>query len=615
MDGDYLTASTTRSVTLTDSQGGKHTDSDELAGSPLETTSYLGAGGPVDHSTIDSYWVSPAVATRTRTGLPILTANATGLAEEWTRQADTDGGTTTWSDTETDTAYDTTATDADFGQPTYSYKHTVPANAAYDQCTSTTYAAANTTLNIVGLPAQTQTDSVACSGFTEGSVSSAPAALNSLGTPTSVTADQVVSATQTFYDDNTFSTTFPQTSAPTEGLVTMVREATGGTPSSFTWQTKSRSTYDAYGNTADVYDADGHETVTATTYNSVGLATAVKVTNPLSQSTSTTLDPTRGLTLTSTDANGVVTTEYYDSLGRLVDVWKDSRATTAPANTIYTYTVSNDSVSGVTTQTLNDELGYATSVTIDDSLGRVRQTQTPTAKGGRLITDTFYDSRGWVYKKNTDYWDSTTTPTMALDKPTDEQVPDQDQYTLDGLGRTVVDTSLDDSQVKSTTTTVYNGDTTTVIPPTGGTVTATSTDPLGRTTSVSQYSTRPTLTTPSNTFTGIWSVSGGTQDITSYAYDGHGNQDTTSNAGATWTSTYNLLGQITSKTDPDAGTSTMAYDAASGSGLVTVQFHAMNKTNWQSFLHFVDNNPSVNTTSGMGATIQENFYWTNTFEG
>ena len=562
MDGDYLTASTTRSVTLTDSQGGKHTDSDQLSGQALETTTYLGAGGPVDHSTINSYWVSAPVATRTRTGLPDLTANATGLAEAWTRQADTDGGTTTWSDTEIDTTYDATTTDADFGLATHSYKHTVPANPAYSQCTTITYTAPNTTSNLVGLVAETETDSVACSGFTEGSASSAPAALNTLGAPSSVTAAQVVSATQTLYDDPSFSTTFPQAAAPTEGLVTMVRKASGGAPGSFTWQTESRSTYDAYGHVADSYDADGNETITATTYNSAGLATGAKVTNALTQSTTTTLDPTRGLTLTSTDPNGVVTTTYYDALGRLVDVWKDSRATTTPANTIYTYTVSDDSLSGVTTQTLNDELGYATSVTIDDSLGRVRQTQTPTAKGGRLITDTFYDSRGWVYKKNTNYWDSTTTPTITgpLYSWPDYQVPDQDQYTLDGLDRTVVDTSLDDSQVKSTTTTVYNGDTTTVIPPTGGTVTATSTDPFGRTTSVSQYTTAPTLNTPSNTFNGIWSVTNGTQDTTSYGYDGHGNQNTTSNAGSTWTSVYNLLGQITSKTDPDAGTSTMVYD-------------------------------------------------------
>jgi len=37
---------------------------------PSEDSSYLGDGGPVDHSTITSYWVSPATASRSRSGLP-----------------------------------------------------------------------------------------------------------------------------------------------------------------------------------------------------------------------------------------------------------------------------------------------------------------------------------------------------------------------------------------------------------------------------------------------------------------------------------------------------------------------------------------------------------------
>jgi len=60
-------------VNVTDSLGGVHEDVNQLAGSPLEETSYLGNGGPVDHSTITSYWVSAATATRNRTGLSALT--------------------------------------------------------------------------------------------------------------------------------------------------------------------------------------------------------------------------------------------------------------------------------------------------------------------------------------------------------------------------------------------------------------------------------------------------------------------------------------------------------------------------------------------------------------
>jgi hypothetical protein len=144
MDGDRLSATSTRSVSLTDSQGGAHTDSDQLSGDVLETEAYLGNGGPLDHFTIDSYWVSPAVATQDVTGLPALTANATGTAEVYSGQHLTDGGENTWRDSETDTTYDATSSDANFGLPVYSYSHTAPANTAYDRCTTTTYTAANT---------------------------------------------------------------------------------------------------------------------------------------------------------------------------------------------------------------------------------------------------------------------------------------------------------------------------------------------------------------------------------------------------------------------------------------------------------------------------------------
>ena len=47
-------------VTLTDSQGGTHDDTDQLAGETLETTSTTARRRPGRHSTINSYWVSAA---------------------------------------------------------------------------------------------------------------------------------------------------------------------------------------------------------------------------------------------------------------------------------------------------------------------------------------------------------------------------------------------------------------------------------------------------------------------------------------------------------------------------------------------------------------------------
>ena len=550
--------------TVTDSQGGSHADSEQLAGQALETTAYKGDGGPVDHSTITSYWVSPAVGTRDRSdvGLPDLTSHFTLPAETFARQALTDGGTTSWRYTETDNTYDAVDTSSGtYGVLLRSYSHTVPVNAAYDQCSTSSYAPTNTTHNLVGLVAQQETDSVACGGFTEGSTASVPAGSNTLTDPTSVSRpSQVESATRTFYDDTSFSTTFPQTTPPTAGNVTMTRQASGYTGGAFTWQTAKRQTYDAYGRPIDTYDGNGNQTSTAYTVNAVGLTTAQTITNAKLQQASVTYDPTRALATSATDDNGIVTTTHYDALGRPTAIWQYSRATTTPANTKYVYTVSSAGVSGVTTSTLNDSLGYVTTCTLYDALGRVRQTQAPTPQGGRLITESFFDSRGMVRKKNNAYWDPNATPTLAFASVQDSQIPNQDVYTYDGLGRVVVDNSEKYSVTQEATTTVYNGDTTTVIPPTGGVTQATVTDPLGRTTALKEYTSPPTVSTPSNTFTGTWYTTGGTTSDTTYGYDGHGLQTTVSHAGSTWTTVYNLLGQKVSSTDPDAGTSTYLYD-------------------------------------------------------
>jgi RHS repeat-associated protein len=566
MDGDYLSSTSTRSVSLTDSQHGTHTDSNQLQGKVLESTSYLGYGGGIDHTTINSYWVSDATATRTRTGLPALTANMTGTAEQWTQQRLTDGGTISYRVNETDTTYDATTTHTNFGLPLYTYTHTVPVNAAYDRCSATTYAAGNTSLNLIGLASGAETDSVACSGFTEGSVSSVPSGYNTLGAPTSVTRPgQVVSATQTFYDDPTFSGTQP--AAPTGGQVTMTRVATDYTSGAYKWRTTAENTYDAYGRIASVTDGRGNTTTTSYTVNAAYLTTGTTVTAPtvggIAHVTSSTLDPERGLTLTATDVNGVITTKQYDSMGRVTSVWLDSRPTTSLANYTYAYTISNTALSGVVTEQLNDNSGYLTSVTIEDSLGRDRQTQTYTPQGGRLITDEIYDSRGWVSKKNNAYWDPSTTPVIGTTLYT---VPDngsfhQDDYVYDGLGRVIYDQSEYKGGIVSTTTTVYTGDATTVIPPTGGVTKTTKTDPLGRTSEVDAYSAAPTLTTPSNTNTGLFYISGGTAVATTYGYDGHGKQSTTTDAnGDVWTTGYDLAGEVVSKFDPTAGTSSMAYD-------------------------------------------------------
>jgi RHS repeat-associated protein len=556
----------TTAVNVTDSQGGLHEDLDQLAGKPLETTEFLGSN--VDHSTITSYWVSGALATRARTGLSDLTATWMAPVETFTRQAVTSGGSTTWRYTQTDTTYNANTADTYFGLPTRVYSHTVPVNAAYDRCTSTTYAPANTAKNIVGLEAEEEADSVACGGYTQGAKPSAPGSVNTLSVPAAVSRpDQVVSNTRTFYDDTTFATTFPQTTAPSKGDVTMIRVAADYTGGAFTWQTRSRAKYDSIGRQTDAYDGKGDDTVTTFTANSIGLTTGRTVTNALGQATSETYDVQRGLTLTTKNLNDVGSIQQYDALGRVKAVWVANRAISTPANYLFSYAVANNGPTAVTTQTLNESLGYRSQTLIYDGLFRPRQTQEETPRGGRVITDTFYDTRGWTAAKYTNWWDSANDPGVAVASAPDlhGNVPMQSFYTYNSLGQVVIDTSKNNGVEVSRTVTAYNGDRTTVIPPDGGTVTTTVVDPLGRTVELDSYVNRPALTSPANPFTGVFTVSGGSRSVVTYGYDGHGNQNTTTQGTATgapkWSDTYNLLGNITAKSDPDAGTSSgLQYD-------------------------------------------------------
>ena len=563
-------------VNVADSAGGAHEDLNELAGQTSETTAYKGEGGAIDNSTVTAYWVSAATANRPRDGLSDLTANWVQPALTYTRQA-VPGG---WRYIETDNSYDASVTSPTVGLLKNTYTHTVPADADYDRCTTNTYAKVDNTTTLVGLIAQSETDSLKCGGFTQGSPATAPASLNTLAAPASVSRPaQVIANTRTFYDDTSWSTTFPQPTAPSTGNVTMTQAAKDYAGGAFTYQTTGRSRYDTYGRILDAYDGNGNKTMTAYTMNSVGLTTGISVTAPLMPAATTTVSPRRGLTLSSTDPNGVVTQQQYDALGRTTKVWLNSRAISTPANYVFSYTVSKTGITASTAGRANESDGYIQSITIYDAQLRPRQTQTMTPQSGRMITDTFYDTHGWVSSSYNGWWDPATTPNTTLVTAAElhVKVPNQTFTTYDGLGRAVIQDQAKDGVLVSRATIIHSGDSTTVVPPTGSTITTTHTDPLGRLSDLKQYTTPPTVSTPSDTFTGTFTVTGGTTITSQYKYDGHGNQNAvTDTAGSTWTSEYNLLGQVVGKSDPDAGAITaMTYD---GNGNLTQSTDSRNKT-------------------------------------
>jgi RHS repeat-associated protein len=583
-------------VTIPDSQGNDHEDADQLAGDVLEQTTYDYATTPgttppqssVDHSAIYSYWISGNVASRTRTGLPALTANAIGLAETWTRQAITDTATTTWRETATDTTYYSATSGSALpllGEPEYAYSLgdlSQLSDPTEETCTTTSYITGSD--NLV-LPSSTEEVSLPCGGSNTGTSSMPTSAeANALSAPSGVASSDVVSASRTFYDDQSLATTWPQPAsssitwpqaAPGNPEVSVVQDASSynTSTSAFTYQTTSASEYNGYGQITASYDGNGGEhpvsgtatyTPTSTAYTLTdGSDTAETVTNPLGQATATTYDPARGSPVTVTDPNGVVTTYQYDELGRLTSEWEDSRATSSDANYVYAYAIGTATTpTVVTTKQLNNESGYITSTTLYDALLRVRQTQVPTPQGGILVTDDFYDSRGWLGTVNHDWWDSTASPGSTILTIAGSQVPSQTVTSYDALGRAVEVTDYDDSTVKSVAYTQYTGDKVITVPASGATPTATVTDALGRAVEQDSYTTAPTVATSTNAggFATV-SVTGGTTEATDYSYDSQGQVGTVTAGGETWTEAYNMLGQKTSQTSPNSGTTGMSYDA------------------------------------------------------
>ncbi len=388
-----------------------------------------------------------------------------------------------------------------------------------------------------------------------------------------------------FYDDETFAPTFPQAKAPTRGLVTMTQVAKDYANGAYTYQTTEKKTYDEYSRVRKAYDGNGNVADTSYTMNSVGLSTGSTTASPLSHTTSMITSPMRGTVLSTTDINGVVARQQSDALGRTTAVWMNNRPMTAPANYKFSYTVSKTGITAATTEVAN---GYIRSVLLYDALLRPRQTQAVTPQGGRMITDTLYDTHGWVIASYNGWWDSKTLPTVGAPVVAGDlktKVPNQTFTTYDGLGRAVIVESAKDNRIVSKTTTVYQGDRTTVIPPAGGTATSTVIDPLGRNQTLTEYKVHPVAVAPVEAFTGSFGLQLPTGDnalTSTFEYNERGNQhkiiDPESNP---WTSTFNLLGQVTSKDDPTAGSVTnMKYD---GNGNLLESTDSRGKTTSSAF--------------------------------
>ncbi|OIV38544.1 hypothetical protein BIV57_05270 [Mangrovactinospora gilvigrisea] len=505
MDGDQQADGTTRSAKVTDSTGASVTDADPLAGLARESITYNGSAEV--SGTITGQWVHTTADDGTRTASYVRPNSVQ-------ERTDLSGGTTRTSTT-------TTTYDADTGVPTAVDDEGDDAKTGDEQCTRTTYAN-NTTDWLMAAPVRVETVDVPCSA-----------------TPSR--PGDVVSDTRTLYDNQAYGT------APTKGDATSTQRVSDYTGTTPTYQTVSTTAYDSLGRPTSVTDADNHTTTTAYTPATGGPLTQSVVTNAKSQATTTYLDPARGTTTATVDANGKRTDLAYDGLGRLTSVWLPNRSKSVgqTANTTYTYTLSNTAASVVTTSTLkNDGATYNSTYAFYDALLRPRQTQTPAPGGGRVINETKYDSRGLAVEADADYSDA-TDPGTTLANIT-SAVPSQTLTTYDGAGRDTAEAFYAGGTYKWQTTKAYGGDRVTVTPPKGGVATTTLTDANDHTSEVRQYDNG----TPSGSYTSI-KYSYNAKDQMTKVVDTDGN---------TWTYGYDLMGRKTTATDPDAGASTFTYN-------------------------------------------------------
>ncbi|MFI6286663.1 RHS repeat-associated core domain-containing protein [Streptomyces sp. NPDC051018] len=422
-----------------------------------------------------------------------------------------------------------------------------------ETCTRTWYAR-NDGEGINNLVSRTRTvGSVCATGETQLSL---PA---STGTRGDVLAD-----TATVYD-KAGVTGWTADQSPTKGDATWTGRAsaypaaaTGGERHPSSWGTTKKTTYDALGRPLAVTDAAGSTETTTYTPAGAGAPTKTTVTNAKAHSVTTVLDGLRGLPVRTQDPNGKTTEQTYDGLGRLTGVWRPNRSKGAgqTASLTFAYVLERGAAPSVATSKIQSSTTATTVYEIFDSLLRPLQKQTPTPVGGRLLTDTRYDSRGQAYETYADIFDSAKAPNGTYTRAEYGGAPKQNVKVLDGAGRTASETLLVYGTRKWTTRTTYTGDSTATSAVTGGRATREITDALGRTVERREYA------GPEPADAEYGGGTGTLYSATAYGYTLDDKEAViTGPDQAKWTYAYDLFGRRVSGTDPDKGTSTTGYTA------------------------------------------------------
>ncbi|MFR9797801.1 polymorphic toxin-type HINT domain-containing protein [Streptomyces sp. MS06] len=548
MHGDKNADGTTKTVTVaplldTDVDFGPAYDSDRYKGLPRQQVTYNGSQ-PIS-SVFKSY-------TYRQTASQAVPDAATQLAQ-WVRN------TTTYTSTylTASSSWRTHATQAHYdalGMVTSFDDYGQSGVGGDETCTRTWYAR-NPSLGITSFVSRSRTVDRQCSTLD-----------TSLNLPaTTATRGNVLSDAATVYDDPDASG-WSAVQQPTKGEPTWTGRATGyaltadssGDRLPTGWQTTATSTFDTLGRPLTVTDTAGHTTSTAYTPADAGPLRSTITTDVKGYRSYSYLDPRRGLSHLKFDINLKLTEQRYDALGRLTQVWLPNRSSGGQSPSLkFTYHMDKSKPSWVSTSTLNwDGDAYRTSYAIYDALLRPLQTQSPTPQGGRLLTDTRYDTRGLAYETHADIFDSTSTPNGTYYRVASGAAPLQTEIVYDGAGRPVTSTLYTGGVKKWSQSTTYTGDSTATTAVEGGSAQRAITDIRGRTTETRAYES----TSPADDDYGT--SPGAAYTSTKFAYALDGRQTSISGPDdATWTYSYDLFGRQVSSDDPDKGTTSTAYNA------------------------------------------------------
>ncbi|MEU0228192.1 RHS repeat-associated core domain-containing protein [Streptomyces sp. NPDC006284] len=547
MHGDKKKDGTTKSVTVpplldTDVDFSAPYDSDRFKGSLRQQVTYNGTQ-PI--SSVFKNYTYKNTAAQT---VPDA-ADHTAL---WVRNSSTYTstyltGSKTWRTQTTGQKYD------DLGM-VYAADDWGQAGLGGDETCTLTWYARNPDAGITSLVSRTRTVAKQCS-VTD----------TSLNLPAnSTTSGDVLADTAAVYD-TTGATTWLATQKPTKGQATWTGRATGYTTTAATdgqrlpsgWQTTATTTYDTLGRPLAVTDTAGRTVATTYTPAGDGPLTRTRSTDPKGYASVTYLDPRRSLALRSYDINSKKTEQHYDALGRVTEVWLPNRSSSSQQpNVKFDYHLDNGKPSWVSTATLTNGDTYTTSYAVYDSLLRPLQTQSPSPNGGRLLTDTHYDTRGLAYATFADIFDNTTLPNGTYTRAEYGGAPTQTEVVFDGAGRPTTSTLLVGGVKKWATTTSYTGDSTATTALDGGSAQRTITDIRGRTTETRTYAGENPADANFGTGPGTSYTS------TKFTYGLDGRQKTiTGPDSATWSYDYDLFGRQTSADDPDKGKATTQYNA------------------------------------------------------